>query len=92
LVAPLNYRIENACRLYNIDYKTAADFIKEEDEARKNYIWKYFHKNIEDPLLYHAVINTNYLKLDEIAEMIGHCVIRRFPAFFAKNIREVINE
>ncbi|MCL4547036.1 MAG: cytidylate kinase-like family protein, partial [Bacteroidetes bacterium] len=82
LVAPLNYRIEISMRLYDVTAKRAAEFIKEEDEARKNYIWKYFHKNVEDPLLYHAIINTNLLKFEEIADMIGHCVMKRFPQFF----------
>ncbi len=82
LVAPLNYRIENSMRLYSVNHKKATEFIKEEDEARKNYIWKYFHKDVEDPLLYHAIINTNLLKFEEIAEMIGHCVMKRFPQFF----------
>ena len=82
LVAPLNYRIENSMRLYNVTAKKAAKFIKEEDEARKNYVWKYFHKNVEDPLLYHAIINTNLLKFEEIADMIGHCVMKKFPQFF----------
>lgn len=82
LVAPLEFRIENASKLYDVEKKKAAEFIKEEDQARKDYIWKYFHKDIDDPLLYHAVINTNVLEPEEIAEMIGHCVIKRFPEFF----------
>jgi len=83
LVAPLNFRIENATKLYNVDHKAAAEFIKQKDEERKNYFWKYFHKSIDDPLLYHSVINTNLLAFEEIAEMIGHCVIKKFPAFFS---------
>jgi len=92
LVAPLNFRIENAMRLYNVDHKTATEFIKREDEERKNYHWKYFHKDIDDPLLYHLVINTNLLESEEIAEMIGHCVIRKFPQFFKENLMEEISE
>lgn len=82
LVAPLNFRIDTAMNLYNVDRKTATEFIKTEDESRKHYILKYFHKSIEDPHLYHAIINTNLLGFNEIAEMIGHCVIKRFPQFF----------
>jgi cytidylate kinase len=78
LVAPLNYRIESTMILYNLDSKAASDFIKSEDEARKNYISKFFHKNIDEPHLYHAVININLLSPVEVAEMIGHCVIKRF--------------
>jgi cytidylate kinase len=82
LVAPLNYRIENASRLYKMDKKKAAEFIRKEDEARKNFVSKYFHKNIEDPHIYHAVINTALMDLKEIPELIGHCVMKRFPDFF----------
>ncbi len=92
LVAPLNFRIENASRLYNVDSKSAAEFIKREDEERKNYLWKYFHKNIEDPLLYHSVINTNLLQPEEIAEMIGHCVIRKYPQYFSINSKYEVSE
>lgn len=85
LVAPTNFRIETAMSLYNLNRKKATEFIKNEDESRKHYILKYFHKNIEDPHLYHATINTNLLGFDETAEMIGHCLIKRFPQFFHKS-------
>jgi cytidylate kinase len=87
LVAPLNHRIDTAMELYNFDRKTTTEFIKHEDEARRNYVAKYFHKNIEDPLLYHLVVNTYRLSFDEIAEMLGHCVIKRFPRFFLPPFR-----
>lgn len=86
LVAPLNFRIETASKLYNVEHKAAAEFIKHEDEERKNYFLKYFHKHIDDPLLYHSVINTNLLAFEEIAEMIGHCVIKKFPQFFSSSL------
>lgn len=89
LVAPLTFRIETAIEIYDVERRAAADFIKKEDEARKNYLWKYFHKNIEDPHLYHAIINTNLLHFEEIAEMIGHCVIKRFPNFFTETKSEL---
>jgi cytidylate kinase len=92
LVAPVNYRIENSMQLYDVDRKAATEFIKKEDEERKEFIWKYFHKNVEDPHLYHTVINTNLLKPEEVAEMIGHCVIRKFSKFFLTSYSEAINE
>ncbi|MBI1939443.1 MAG: cytidylate kinase-like family protein [Ignavibacteriales bacterium] len=91
LAAPLNYRIENAMRLYHLNHKIASDFIRSEDDARKDYIWKYFHKDIDDPLLYHSVINTNLLKAEEIAGMIAHCVVSRFPKFFSRTNWELLN-
>ncbi len=90
LVAPFGHRIETAMLLYNLDKKSAAEFIKHEDEARKLYILKYFHKNIEDPLLYHVIINTQFFSFEEIATMIGQCVIKRFPKFFLSRFATVI--
>lgn len=92
LVAPTNYRIETAMNLYQLDKKAAYDFIKHEDEARKLYIWKYFHKNIEDPLLYHIIINTHLLSFEEIATMIGQCVVKRFPKFFHARFATAVQE
>lgn len=82
LVAPIEFRIENAVHLYKFDKKTIADFIKKEDDARKNYILKFFHKDVEDPLNYHVVINTNLYSTSQISAMIGHCVVNRFSSFF----------
>lgn len=83
LVAPLNYRIETASKFYDMDKKTASEFINQEDEARKEYLLKYFHKKVNNPLLYHTIINTHLINFDEIAELIGQCVIRKFPKYFS---------
>ncbi|MCX7876067.1 MAG: cytidylate kinase-like family protein [Melioribacteraceae bacterium] len=82
LVASLNYRIENAMKLYHLSKKEATDFIMNEDEARRNYILKYFHKDINDNLLYHVTINAEYFEPDEVAKMISNCIMRKFPQFF----------
>ena len=57
LVAPLNSRVENAQKLYGFDKRKTFNFIKREDKSRKEHIKKYFHKNIDDPHLYHLTIN-----------------------------------
>ncbi|NOX67496.1 MAG: hypothetical protein GXO85_17250 [Chlorobi bacterium] len=45
-------------------------------------IKKYYHKDIDDPLLYHSTINTNLLLFDIIAEIIDQLVVKRFPKMF----------
>lgn len=82
LVAPLNYRIENAMKLYKLDKKSATEFIMKEDEARKSFILKYFHKEIDNPLLYNVTINAGGFSQEEITEMIGQCIVRKFSQFF----------
>lgn len=82
LVASQNFRIENAMKLYNLSKKDATEFIVKEDEARKDFILKYFHKDINDNLLYHVTINTELIHTDEVAIMIGNCIMRKFPNYF----------
>jgi uncharacterized protein YhbP (UPF0306 family) len=65
-------------KFYNMDFKAASDFIWNEDEARRIYISKFFHKNIDQSPIYHAVTNVNLLSPVEVAEMIEHCAIKRF--------------
>ena len=62
--------------------KKAADFIKKEDKVRKEYILKHFHKDIDDPLNFHLVLNTHLLSIDEIAYIISDAVIKKFPNNF----------
>lgn len=56
----------------------ATDFINQEDAGRARYLKKHFHHDASDPLLYHLVINTDWLNESEAAEIIAHAVIARF--------------
>jgi cytidylate kinase len=77
LVAPLHDRIENCKQLYGLSKKEAEDFIKQEDKERKEYLKNYFHREIENPLLYHIVINTHMHTFDEVAQIIGRMVMTK---------------
>ena len=85
LVAPLEDRINHVQNLYNFDKKEALDYIKKEDSDRKDYIMNYFHKDINDPLLYHLIINTHMISDEEAAEIIGKAVMKKFPEMFSPN-------
>jgi len=80
LVAPIHDRIENCRQLYDMTKKEAEEFIKREDKDRKEYLKTYFHKDIEDPLLYHIVINTHVHTFDEVAQIIGRMVMTKIVA------------
>lgn len=77
LVAPLNSRVENAQKLYGFDKHKTYNFIKREDKSRKEHIKKYFHKNIDDPHLYHLTVNTDLLTSDMVGNLIGDLIVRR---------------
>ena len=78
LVGSFEKRVEQAIRVFGYDQKTAANYIKKKDQGRKRYIKDHFDADIEDPLLYHIVINTDYVTYEEAAHMIGREVIKRY--------------
>ena len=84
LVAPLEDRIKRVMDYYRLGRKDAIDKIKSDDISRMEYMRDNFHKDINDPLLYHMVINTHLLNYTEAAKTIASAVINKFPHMFLK--------
>ncbi len=82
LVAPLEFRIEHIRQLFNYDKKEAVEYIKREDQDRRDYVMNYFHKEINDPQLYNITLNTALFTDDEAAQIIGTAVISKFKEMF----------
>jgi cytidylate kinase len=76
LVAPLEDRIERICRADNKTPAAAEKFCIAEDAARARYVKTYFKADINDPLLYHFVINTSWMGCEAAGRMIGDEVLR----------------
>ena len=82
LVAPVEKRIQHICDITGMNEKEAATHIKKHDQNRADYIKSYFQKNIEDPLLYHMVLNTGYLGHETAAKVIAESVISNHSVLF----------
>jgi hypothetical protein len=78
LVGSFEKRIEQAQKVFSLDRKSAINYIKKKDENRRRYLKDNFDKDIDDPLLYHIIINTDLMQHDEAARLIGNEVIKRF--------------
>ena len=65
-----------------IGFAMAKEFLKKDDPSRKNFISTYFHKQIDDPLLYHLTINTHRFTYDHVAELIADAVMTKLPKSF----------
>lgn len=78
LVGSLEKRIEQAQKVFDLDRKAAINYIKKKDDGRRRYVKDNFDKDINDPSLYHVVINTDLMQYEEAARMIGDEVIKRF--------------
>jgi len=76
LVAPLEKRIQHCAETLHMTHDQAAKFCPAEDHARQRYFKKYFNTDIDNPLLYHVIINTGQVGYDEAARIIGDAVLK----------------
>jgi cytidylate kinase len=70
LVAPLETRIKRMRQLLQLDEKRARATVREQDQARARLVKVYFGQDIENPLLYDAVWNTETVPVEEIARSV----------------------
>lgn len=75
LVAPLHKRIEHVQKMRSLTRKEAATLVREEDRGRERYLKKYFGEDLNDPLSYHLVINTDSMPYDKAARVIGEAAL-----------------
>lgn len=82
MVAPLSKRVHHACAFYHMNESEAYEFVEAEDHERRRYLKKYFAEDIDNPLLYHLVINTAETGIDGAAEIIANAMERRAAGLF----------
>ena len=74
LVAPETVRLAHIQTHFGMDDKAATKYLHEHDEGRRRYLKTNFEKNIEDPLLYHATLNTGLLTYEQTANLLASLV------------------
>jgi|ERR1017187_366828 cytidylate kinase len=78
LVGSLENRIARVEEVYEMGRSDAREFIKAQDLAKRHYMKEYFGREIDDPMLYHMIINTDKMSYEKAARLIGDAVISRF--------------
>jgi cytidylate kinase len=79
LVAPLARRIEHICEFYHLTGAEAHKFCLSQDRGRERYLKTYFNADVNNPLLYHLIINTGLVGYDQAAQLIGEAVLNLHP-------------
>lgn len=74
LVAPESVRVAHLRRHLELPEKEAVKYAHEHDSGRRRYIKTNFDRDIDDPLLYHAVLNTGLLGFEETASALASMV------------------
>ncbi|MFM8230309.1 MAG: AAA family ATPase [Chthoniobacterales bacterium] len=71
LVAPESVRLAHLKSHLKLDDKAAEKYLHDEDAGRRRYLKSNFEKDIDDPLLYDAVLNTATLGFDRTADILA---------------------
>jgi cytidylate kinase len=77
LVGSLERRIARIQELLKIERKAAVEFIERADRGRQRYLKEHFEANIDDPLAYDLVLNTDRLACENAALLIGQAALMR---------------
>jgi cytidylate kinase len=75
LVGSVPRRVAHVEEHLHVGPQAAAEYVRERDLGRKRYVRKYYGKDIDDPLLYHLVINTDRVSYVEAARMIAEAIV-----------------
>lgn len=81
IIAPLQDRIQRVQKKLE-EVKSpgrAADIIQQRDLASAEYIKRFYHQDLADPLLYHLVINMGKLSIDQVVQRILDLVLSFEP-------------
>jgi cytidylate kinase len=77
LVGAVKQRIAHLQLFDKLNGKDALERIVREDGGRSRYLKRYFGKDIDDPLNYHMIINTDNMTLQEAAALVADLAVQR---------------
>jgi cytidylate kinase len=80
LVGSLKKRVAHMQEIRGLDSKAALEIVQMEDRGRQRYVKKYFNEDVDNPLIYDLVINTDLVSYEQAARMIGDAVLHRAEA------------
>jgi CMP/dCMP kinase len=78
LVSDVRDRTQRVARWQNVDTKEAAIRCERVDAERANYVRRFYGRDIRDPLLYDAILNTSRMALDVATDMAVEMCRRKF--------------
>jgi hypothetical protein len=76
LIGSVEKRVQHLQEVNSQTKQAALKIIQHEDRGRKRYLKRYFKTDLDDPLLYHLVINTDLVSYEEAARIIADAMLR----------------
>jgi cytidylate kinase len=69
MVRRMEERVGEIARVKDIGYDDAYDLVERMDEGKREFVMRYFGADVGDPSIYHAVINSSHLSLDDAIDI-----------------------
>jgi cytidylate kinase len=79
VIAPLEERLNRVMAQLKIDEDEARRRIEDFDTSRRAFIQRFFQRDLEDPIYYDLVINTQYLTHEAAARLVVAAVTEKNP-------------
>ena len=76
LVGSLEKRVAHIQELQHLSKEAALELTRREDQGRQRYLKKHFNADIDNPLLYHLVINTDLVPYERAARIIADAMFK----------------
>jgi cytidylate kinase len=86
LVAPLPYRVAAMARSLNIPEADAATVVREMERAREAFHHRYWPRETMAPETYTAVLNTQAVGEDRLADWVAALIVQQCPAGQARQV------
>lgn len=80
LVGSFKQRLLHMERTFNLTTSEAAQRLQNDDKERRQYFKSHFGREIDDPELYHLIVNTDLLSDEEIVRLIAQSALARTQA------------
>ena len=74
LIAPRDRRLQTLMDRHSLNRDEAARRMKEDDEGRRYYVKKHFNRNVDDPVVYDLVLNTDRLGYSAVSDLIAQAL------------------
>lgn len=79
VVAPVEVRLNRVMTDRQSEREEAERYIEENDASRRNFIQRFFQKDLEDPMLYDLVVSTKYISYETAARLIATAAADKNP-------------
>jgi cytidylate kinase len=90
VVMPFSERIKTVSAKLDIGINEALEIVKKRDDEKKEFLKSFFDKDINDPTIYHMVINAARIAPEDGVEIIASYCKKRFPPELSPETRQYL--